>query len=63
MKGEFNSPRFPTNYPSTTNCTYIFFQQPNEQVRIVFDNFKMKSDKFNYTDRGAYGYAPLIKEI
>ncbi|ODN01954.1 Cubilin [Orchesella cincta] len=55
MKGEFNSPRFPSNYPSMTNCTYMFFQQPNEQVRIVFDNFKMKSDKFNYTDRGAYG--------
>ena len=28
----FNSPRYPSNYPSSTNCTYLFFATPREQV-------------------------------
>ncbi|XP_021958123.2 uncharacterized protein LOC110854036 isoform X3 [Folsomia candida] len=56
MKGEFNSPRFPSNYPSKTNCMYLFhMEHPKEQVRIVFDGFKLRADKFVLTDRGAYG--------
>ena len=30
--GRFNSPRHPANYPSSTNCTYIFLSTPQEQV-------------------------------
>jgi hypothetical protein len=55
-RGEFNSPRFPSNYPSGTNCTYMFYMENStEQVRIVFDNFKLRADKFNVTTLGAYG--------
>ena len=32
--GRFNSPRHPANYPSSTNCTYIFLSTPQEQVYI-----------------------------
>ncbi|XP_077288055.1 tolloid-like protein 1 [Arctopsyche grandis] len=53
-KGEFNSPRYPSNYPSETNCTYMFLATPNEQVTIVFDHFKVKADSVN-TTTGAYG--------
>lgn len=54
--GEFNSPRYPSNYPSNTTCTYSFVGETNEQVRIVFDQFKIKSDKANISEsEGAYG--------
>ncbi|XP_031332614.1 dorsal-ventral patterning tolloid-like protein 1 isoform X3 [Photinus pyralis] len=53
-KGEFNSPRYPSNYPSDTNCTYLFLSTPNEQVSIVFDNFKVRADAANGTF-GSYG--------
>ncbi|KAF5284497.1 hypothetical protein FQA39_LY17032 [Lamprigera yunnana] len=53
-KGEFNSPRYPSNYPSDTNCTYLFLSTPNEQVSIVFDNFKVRADSANST-LGSYG--------
>lgn len=53
-KGEFNSPRYPSNYPSGINCSYAFLATPNEQVTIVFDSFKVKADKVNVTG-GAYG--------
>ncbi|XP_050295941.1 cubilin isoform X2 [Anthonomus grandis grandis] len=53
-KGEFNSPRYPTNYPSETNCTYHFLATDNEQVTLVFDNFKIKADSVN-SSLGAYG--------
>ena len=42
-KGEFNSPRHPSNYPSSTFCTYEFFADPEERVMIYFTNF-------NYAD-------------
>ncbi|EEB14888.1 hypothetical protein Phum_PHUM333350, partial [Pediculus humanus corporis] len=48
-KGEFNSPRYPSNYPSETNCTYLFMATPNEQVTIVFDHFKVRADGANST--------------
>ena len=54
-KGEFNSPRYPSNYPSETNCTYLFMATPNEQVTIVFDHFKVRADGANSTS-GSYGY-------
>lgn len=53
-KGEFNSPRYPSNYPSDTNCSFVFLATPNEQVTIVFDHFKVKADSANTTG-GAYG--------
>ena len=33
--GRFNSPRHPANYPSSTNCTYIFLATANEQVSYL----------------------------
>ncbi|KAL1490915.1 hypothetical protein ABEB36_011588 [Hypothenemus hampei] len=55
-KGEFNSPRYPTNYPSFTNCTYHFFATDNEQVTLVFDNFKIRTDNINGSALvGSYG--------
>ncbi|KAL1123173.1 hypothetical protein AAG570_002260, partial [Ranatra chinensis] len=53
-KGEFNSPRYPSNYPSQTNCTYIFIATPNEQVSLVFDHFKIRADLAN-SSFGSYG--------
>ncbi|XP_054267928.1 dorsal-ventral patterning tolloid-like protein 1 isoform X1 [Macrosteles quadrilineatus] len=53
-KGEFNSPRYPSNYPSQTNCSYIFIATPNEQVTLVFDHFKVRADQAN-TTAGSYG--------
>lgn len=53
-KGEFNSPRYPSNYPSDTNCTYLFLGESNEQVTIVFDNFKIRADSVNGSI-GSYG--------
>ncbi|CAH0553998.1 unnamed protein product [Brassicogethes aeneus] len=53
-RGEFNSPRYPSNYPSDTNCTYTFLATNNEQVTLVFDNFKVRADSANSTI-GSYG--------
>ncbi|XP_039289954.1 tolloid-like protein 2 [Nilaparvata lugens] len=53
-KGEFNSPRYPSNYPSQTNCTYTFIATPNEQVTLVFDHFRVRADSAN-TTFGSYG--------
>ncbi|XP_012263563.1 tolloid-like protein 2 isoform X2 [Athalia rosae] len=53
-RGEFNSPRYPSNYPSDTNCTYLFLATPNEQVTLVFDHFKVRADNANSTV-GFYG--------
>lgn len=53
-RGDFNSPRHPSNYPSDTNCTYMFLATPNEQVTIVFDSFKVRADNTN-TTAGSYG--------
>ena len=58
-QGRFNSPRHPSNYPSSTNCTYLFFADYREQVQIVFDSFKVRTDNLpNNTELGkwrAYG--------
>lgn len=53
-KGDFNSPRYPSNYPSEMNCSFMFIATPNEQVTIVFDHFKVKSEHAN-ASLGAYG--------
>lgn len=53
-KGEFNSPRYPSNYPSDTNCTYSFLGTNNEQVTLIFDNFKVRAESANST-AGSYG--------
>ncbi|XP_043504117.1 dorsal-ventral patterning tolloid-like protein 1 isoform X1 [Polistes fuscatus] len=54
-KGDFNSPRYPSNYPSDTNCTYLFFSTPNEQVTLIFDHFKVRTKTLNVTS-GHYGH-------
>ncbi|XP_049849877.1 cubilin isoform X2 [Schistocerca gregaria] len=46
-KGDFNSPRYPSNYPNDINCTYDFEATPNEQVTIVFDHFKVRAERIN----------------
>lgn len=48
-RGEFNSPRYPSNYPSHTNCTYTLAASPSEQVTVVFDHFKVRADAWNAT--------------
>lgn len=53
-RGEFNSPRYPSNYPSDTNCTYMFIPTPDEQVSLVFDHFKVRADSAN-SSGGYYG--------
>lgn len=40
-KGEFNSPRFPSRYPSNITCTYNFVAAANENTKIYFDQFKV----------------------
>ncbi|KAK2715939.1 hypothetical protein QYM36_010492 [Artemia franciscana] len=42
-QGEFNSPRHPANYPSNTTCVYTMIAEYGEQVRLVFDNFKLRT--------------------
>ncbi|XP_055847931.1 uncharacterized protein LOC129913342 isoform X3 [Episyrphus balteatus] len=60
-RGDLNSPRYPSNYPSETNCSYLFLAEPNEQVTIVFDHFKVKADNVNST-AGAYGASACFED-
>ena len=54
-EGRFNSPRHPSNYPSSTNCTYTFLASQGEQVQIVFDSFKVRIDNiFQNNSLGAW---------
>ncbi|XP_060879862.1 LOW QUALITY PROTEIN: tolloid-like protein 1 [Metopolophium dirhodum] len=46
-RGDFNSPRHPANYPNGLNCTFLFLATPNEQVTVIFDQFKIKVDVAN----------------
>ncbi|KYN17419.1 Cubilin [Trachymyrmex cornetzi] len=59
-RGEFNSPRYPSNYPSDTNCTYFFLATPDEQVALIFDHFKVRTRNDNVTV-GYYGHAFLYR--
>lgn len=43
--GEFNSPRHPANYPSNTYCVYEFFGEPDEQIKLVFNQFKFSDSE------------------
>ncbi|XP_042230629.1 cubilin-like isoform X5 [Homarus americanus] len=47
--GIFNSPRHPANYPSNTTCEFTFQANPDEQVRLSFSPFELKSEKNNLT--------------
>ncbi|XP_048477631.1 tolloid-like protein 2 isoform X4 [Plutella xylostella] len=60
-RGEFNSPRYPSNYPSYMNCTYTLEATPNEQVTVVFDHFKVRADAWNAT-AGLYGGATCSED-
>ncbi|CAH2085253.1 unnamed protein product [Euphydryas editha] len=60
-RGDFNSPRYPSNYPSRTNCTYTLVATPNEQVTVVFDHFKVRADSWNAT-AGLYGGATCSED-
>ncbi|XP_045128988.1 cubilin-like isoform X3 [Portunus trituberculatus] len=48
-EGTFNSPRHPANYPSSTTCEYTFQANPDEQVRLAFYTFELRSEKNNLT--------------
>nr|XP_036225350.1 cubilin isoform X3 [Bactrocera oleae] len=61
-RGELNSPRYPSNYPSDTNCSYLFLGEPNEQVTIVFDHFKVKADGNSNATAGAYGSSACFED-
>jgi len=54
-RGDFNSPRHPANYPNGLNCTFLFLATPNEQVTVIFDQFKIKVDVTN-TSLVQFGY-------
>ncbi|XP_034484961.1 cubilin [Drosophila innubila] len=61
-RGELNSPRYPSNYPSDTNCSYLFLAEHNEQVTIVFDHFKIKADNNANATAGAYGSSACFED-
>ena len=44
-EGNINSPRFPSNYPSNTYCIYEFIGLKNEQVKLIFNYFKLNPEK------------------
>lgn len=46
--GDFNSPHYPANYPSSMICEYYFFGLEGEQVNLVFNYFKTKMDIETY---------------
>ncbi|XP_069946487.1 cubilin isoform X4 [Cherax quadricarinatus] len=48
-EGSFNSPRHPANYPSNTTCEFTFQANPDEQVRLAFYQFELRSEKNNLT--------------
>ncbi|XP_076057543.1 cubilin-like isoform X2 [Oratosquilla oratoria] len=48
-RGSFNSPRHPGNYPSNTTCKYTFMPGKKELVKVVFDQFKVRTSTLNYT--------------
>lgn len=64
--GRFNSPRHPSNYPSSTDCTYEFYSLPHEQVQIVFDSFKIRTDNLKQDSSlgawVAYGRAQCVED-
>ncbi|XP_076304820.1 suppressor of lurcher protein 1-like isoform X2 [Tachypleus tridentatus] len=55
--GEFNSPRYPANYPSSTHCQYYFHGLQGDQVQFVFNYFKTKTLLQNVP-----GYNEVCKE-
>ncbi|XP_032596426.1 cubilin isoform X2 [Drosophila grimshawi] len=61
-RGELNSPRYPSNYPSDTNCSYLFLAEHNEQVTIVFDHFKVKADNNANATAGSYGSGACFED-
>jgi len=64
--GRFNSPRHPSNYPSNTDCYYEFYAMPHEQVQIVFDNFKVRTDNLKQDQSlgawVAYGRSQCVED-
>ena len=57
--GDINSPRHPSNYPSSTYCVYDFFGQSGQQIKLVFNHFKVQSEVI---DLGTPGYNDVCKE-
>ncbi|XP_071539486.1 cubilin-like isoform X3 [Panulirus ornatus] len=47
--GFFNSPRHPANYPSNTTCEFTFQANPDEQVRLAFNQFELRTERNNLT--------------
>ncbi|GAB6032822.1 CUB domain containing protein 2 [Chamberlinius hualienensis] len=48
--GDFNTPRYPANYPSNITCTYVIVGERREQVRVFFEQFKVRA-----SDTSMYG--------
>lgn len=61
-RGEFNSPRYPSRYPSNITCTYNFLAAPNEQTKLYFDQFKVRANGSinTYGSVGTYFYSSLV---
>lgn len=43
--GSFNSPRYPSNYPLDTNCTYLIKGEPGEQILLHFEQFALYEEQ------------------
>ena len=42
MKPRFFSPAYPQNYPPGSTCIYVFYGEPNERVRVIFQNIQLE---------------------
>ncbi|KAI1286689.1 Suppressor of lurcher protein 1 [Halotydeus destructor] len=44
-RGRFYSPQYPSTYPKSIQCSYIFEGQPSERIKLVFEHIMLqKSD-------------------
>ncbi|VDM95244.1 unnamed protein product [Thelazia callipaeda] len=58
-QGWFNSPRYPTNYPLDTNCTYIIKAKQNEQIQVYFEQFALHVDEKSSTGNSCSDFVEI----
>uniref|UniRef100_T1JI54 CUB domain-containing protein n=1 Tax=Strigamia maritima TaxID=126957 RepID=T1JI54_STRMM len=46
-RGRFYSPRYPSNYPKYSRCSYRFLGQFGERVRVVFDKVSLRQGDYS----------------